>query len=73
MSDTFPEPEPRREVTVAGKFLGLGIFGMGLFAAIMLEKLGGPVWEGRLIWIVLGALALGIMLPLVLCRRVVRY
>lgn len=73
MSETFPPPEARREVTVGGKFLGLGIFGLGVVAAIMLEKFGGPVWEGRLIWVVLGALGLGVVLPWALCRRVVQY
>lgn len=73
MSDTFPEPEPRREVTLGGKFLGLGIFGGGVVAAIVLEKLGEPMWQDRLIWLVLGALALGVVVPWVLCRRVVRY
>ena len=62
----------RREVTVGGKFIGLGLFGLGVIAAIMLEKFGGPVWEVRLIWIVLGALALAVALPWLLFRRVVR-
>ena len=73
MSETFPAPEPRREVTVGGKFLGMGLFGLGLFAAIMLEKFGEPLWQGRLIWLVLGALVLAVAVPLVFCRRVVRY
>lgn len=73
MSDLFPAPEARREVTVAGKFLGLGIFGLGVVAVIMLEKFGGPVWEGRLPWLVLGALALGVAVPWAFCRRLVRY
>lgn len=73
MSETFPAPEPRREVTVGGKFLGLGIFGLGVFAAIMLEKFGVPAWQGRLIWVVLGALALAVSVPWLFCRRIVRY
>ena len=73
MSEAFPPPEPRREVTVGGKFLGLGIFGLGVFAAIMLEKFGGPVWQGRLIWLVLAALALAVVVPRAFFRRVVRY
>lgn len=73
MSETFPAPEPRREVTVGGKFLGLGIFGLGVIAAIMLEKFGGAVWQGRLIWLVLGALVLSVLVPWAFCRRMVRY
>ncbi len=73
MSGAFPPPEPRREVTVGGKFLGLGIFGLGVFAAIMLERLGGPAWQGRLIWIVLAGLVLAVAVPWALCRKVVRY
>jgi len=73
MNDGFPAPEVRREVTVGGKFLGLGIFGLGIFAAIMIEKFGDALWQGRLLWVVLTALALALAVPWAFCRRDARY
>lgn len=73
MNEPFPPPESRREITVGGKFLGLGIFGLGLGAAILLEKFGGEAWQGRLIWLVLAALVVAVAVPWAFFRRDVRY
>lgn len=64
--------QPRKEITVGGKFLGLGIFGCGVIASILIEKFGDAVWQARLGWLLLAALALAIVVPVVLFRRVVQ-
>jgi hypothetical protein len=73
MSDMFPEPEPRREVTLGGKFLGLGIFGGAVIWSIMMEKFGDEAARAQLPFILLGALAAAVVVPWLLCRRTVRY
>jgi hypothetical protein len=69
----FPAPEPRREVTVGGRFLGLSIFGCGVVSVIMMEKFGSAEAQSYALPILGAALAMGIVLPMALFRRVVQY
>lgn len=69
----FPAPEPRREVTVGGRFFGLGVFGCAVIAVIMMEKFGAPEIQSYALPILGGALALGILLPMALFRRTIQY
>lgn len=62
----------RTEVSVKGQFLGLGIIGSTVIAVIILESFGGPDWQPLFKWILLGALVLGVGIPMLLCRRPVR-
>lgn len=59
----------RTEVSVAGRFLGLGIVGSTVIAIMFLEAFGGPDWAPLFKWLVLGALAAGVGIPMVFCRR----
>ncbi|MBX9752354.1 MAG: hypothetical protein K5Q68_22385 [Roseococcus sp.] len=61
-----------REVTIAGKFLGLGIVGCTVIYCIFLEKFGTPEAQANMLWYLFGALAAGIIIPLLLCRRPLR-
>ena len=69
----FPAPEPRREVTVGGRFFGLGVFGCAVVSVIMMEKFGSAEAQSYALPILGAALALGILLPMALFRRDVRY
>jgi len=69
----FPAPEPRREVTVGGRFFGLGIFGSAVFASIMIERFGSAETQSYILPMLGGALLLGVVLPLLLFRRITRY
>jgi hypothetical protein len=69
----FPAPEPRREVTLGGRFLGLGIFGCGVVGVIMMEKFASSAAQSYALPILGAALAAGIVLPMVLFRRLIRY
>lgn len=64
--------EVRREVTVGGKFFGLGIVGCTVIAAIFIEKFGTPETQANIPWMLAGALALSIILPMLLFRRPVQ-
>jgi hypothetical protein len=64
--------ETRKEVTVGGRFLGLGIIGCTVIFIIFVEKFGGPEWMPMVKWILLGALVAGVGLPLLFFRRTVR-
>ena len=63
---------PEREVTIAGKFLGLGIVGCTVIYSIFLEKFGTPEAQQNILWYLLAALAAGILIPLIFCRRPLR-
>jgi hypothetical protein len=69
----FPAPEPRREVTVGGRFFGMGIFGSAVIAVIMMEKFASAETQSYALPILGGALVLGILLPMLLFRRTVQY
>lgn len=69
----FPAPEPRREVSVGGRFFGLGIFGCAVIAAIMIEKFGSATTQSYILPMLGGALVLGVVLPMLLFRRLTRY
>jgi len=69
----FPAPEPRREVTVGGRFFGLGIFGSAVVSVIMMEKFGSAEAQSYALPILAGALGVGIMVPMALFRRLIRY
>ena len=62
----------RREVTIGGKFFGLGIVGCTVIASIWIEKFGTPETQANIPYMLLGALALSIILPVLLFRRPVR-
>lgn len=62
----------RREVTVGGKFFGLGIVGCTVIASIYLEKFGTPETQANIPYMLAGALALSIILPMLLFRRPIR-
>ncbi|MBY0338137.1 MAG: hypothetical protein K2X11_16100 [Acetobacteraceae bacterium] len=64
--------ETRREVTVGGRFLGLGIVGVTVIVIIFLEKFGSADWMPLVKWILLGALVLGVGIPWLFFRRPVR-
>lgn len=66
------ETPPQREVTIAGKFLGLGIVGCTVIYSIFLEKFGSPEAQQNILWYLLAALAAGIIIPLLFCRRPLR-
>ena len=61
-----------REVTVGGKFFGLGIVGLTVIYAIYLEKFGTPEAQADILWYLAGALVLSIILPILLFRRPIR-
>ncbi len=69
MSETSMSAAPRREVSVAGRFLGLGIIGSTVIFIIFLEKFGAPEWLPMVKWILLGALAAGVGIPMLFFRR----
>ena len=69
----FPAPEPRREVTVGGRFFGLGIFGSGVVSVIMMEKFGSAEAQSYALPILAAALAVALLVPMALFRRLVRY
>lgn len=62
----------RREVTIPGKFFGLGIVGCTVVASIYIEKFGAPETQANIPYMLLGALALSIILPMLLFRRPIR-
>jgi hypothetical protein len=62
----------QREVTIAGKFLGLGIVGCTVIYCIFLEKFGTPEAQANMLWYLLGALAAAIIIPTLFCRRPLR-
>lgn len=64
--------DARREVTVGGKFFGLGIVGCTVIASIIIEKFGAPETQANIPYMLLGALVLSIALPLLLFRRPIR-
>lgn len=66
------EPSQEREVTIGGKFLGLGIVGCTVIYCIFVEKFGPAEAQAKLLWIFLGSVAAGIMIPLLFCRRPLR-
>eukprot|EP01031_Cornospumella_fuschlensis_P052208 gene52208-63815_t len=66
------ETTQQREVTIAGKFLGLGIVGCTVIYCIFLEKFGTPEAQAKMLWYLFGALAAGIIIPLLFCRRPLR-
>lgn len=66
------EAPQQREVTIAGKFLGLGIVGCTVIYCIFLEKFGSPEAQAKMLWYFLGSLAAGIIIPLLFCRRPIR-
>ena len=69
----FPAPEPRREVSLGGRFFGMGIMGGTVVACIFIEKFGSAETQGYMLPMLGGALALSILLPRLLFRRVVQY
>ena len=70
--DSRTEGPSRREVSGRGKFLAFGIIGMGLIVSIFVEKFGSPENIRNIPWILLGALVLGIAIPLLFYRRPIR-
>jgi Na+/melibiose symporter-like transporter len=64
--------EEQREVSVGGKFLGLGIVGLTVIACIILEKTGTPEDARRIPWYLLGSVVLGIVIPMLFFRRPIR-
>lgn len=66
------ETTQQREVTIAGKFLGLGIVGCTVIYCIFVEKFGSPEAQARLLWVFLGSVAAGVIIPLLFCRRPIR-
>ena len=69
----FPAPEPRMEVSLGGRFFGLGIFGCAVIASIMIEKLGSAQSQGYLLPLLGGSLVLSILIPRLFFRRLTRY
>jgi hypothetical protein len=70
--DMQDDTTEQREVTIAGKFLGLGIVGCTVIYCIFLEKFGTPEAQANMLWYLLGALAAGVIIPLLFCRRPLR-
>lgn len=66
---TNPPPPARREVSTAGKFLGLSIIGSAVVFVIFLEKFGSAEWLPQVKWILLGALVAGLGIPWLFFRR----
>jgi len=61
--------EAHREVSTAGKFVGLTIIGSTVLFIIFLEGFGPPEYFPYFKWMMLGALVLGVGLPLLFFRR----
>jgi len=58
-----------REVSPAGKFVGLTIIGSTVIFIIFLEKFGAPEYLPYIKWMLLGALVLGVGLPMLFFSR----
>ncbi len=69
----FPAPEPRREVSLGGRFFGMGIMGCAVITCIFIEKFGAAETQSYLLPILGGAFALSILLPRLLFRRNIHY
>jgi hypothetical protein len=59
----------RTEVSVLGRFLGLGIVGSTVIFIIFLERFGSPDWMPMVKWMLLGALVAGVGIPMLFFRR----
>lgn len=59
----------RREVTLAGRFVGLSIIGTAVILIIFLEKFGSPDWIPMVKYFLAASFALGIAVPLIFFRR----
>lgn len=59
----------RTEVSVAGRFIGLSIIGTAVIFVMFLEKFGSGEWLPLVKYILLGALALAVAVPLAFFRR----
>ncbi len=68
MSSTV-SPAKRTEVSVAGRFLGLGIVGSTVIFIMFLENFGAPEWMPLVKWMLLGALVAGVGIPMLFFRR----
>ena len=71
MADTDMDGTARREVSWAGRFLGLGIIGTAVIVVIAGENAGSAAVTANALPILGGALACGIALPMALFRRTV--
>lgn len=71
MADLDMGGAPRREVSWAGKLLGLGIIGTAVIVVISGENAGSAAVTANALPILGGALACGIALPMALFRRTV--
>lgn len=61
--------ETHREVSTAGKFVGLTIIGSTVLFVIYLEGFGPAEYLPYVKWMLLGALVLGVGLPMLFFRR----
>lgn len=60
---------PRHEVSIAGRFVGFSIIGATVIFIIFLEKFGAPHYQPWIKWMLLGALVVGVGIPLLFFRR----
>jgi hypothetical protein len=65
------EKAGRTEVSLAGRFIGLSIMGSAVLFVMVLEKYGSGEWLPAVKYVLFGALALSIAVPLAFFRRVV--
>jgi hypothetical protein len=67
-----PSGEAHREVSTAGKFVGLIIIGSTVLYIMYLEKFGPIEYLVHVKWMLLGALVAGVGIPMLLFRRKVQ-
>ncbi len=70
--DQQTPPAPRREVSITGRLFGLSIMGSAVMFIIVMEGFGPPEIIANAKYILLGALAASIALPMLFFRRTVR-
>ena len=67
-----PQEPPRKEVTSRGKLLSFSIVGTAMVISIFLENSGKPENIEMIPYVLLGALALSVAVPMLFFRRVIR-
>ncbi len=61
--------ESKREVSLAGRLVGLSILGSTVIFVIALESLENEAWMPYVKFILLGALVLAVAVPMLFFRR----
>jgi tellurite resistance protein TehA-like permease len=65
----MPDQPTPTEVSIKGRFVGMSILGSAVILVIFLENLRVTAWLPYVLYILAGALALAIAIPMLFFRR----